>query len=262
MTDPLLIDEPAAGVLRLTLNRPHKLNALSVDLRDRLYKVVRSITIDRGEVRAVILTGVGDFFCSGGDVDEFEGFLGPQPTDGFQAQMRFQELAQGLWHLPVPVITAINGPALGGGTAVAMMSDLRVASSEATFAVGQVVRAVVPDVGLTYVLPRLVGLGKALELMLLHETIDAQQALDIGLVNWVVPKQEVAAHAVGVATKLAGLSSTALEWIKRTTYQNLDVPMEQALRNESAAQGILGHTSDFHRGIREFEARRAAKRPK
>ncbi|WCB91795.1 putative enoyl-CoA hydratase echA12 [Baekduia alba] len=253
----LKVERPAPYVLRLTLNRPRVLNALSEALRDALITTLREVRDDPSATKAVIFTGAGDYFCSGGDVTEFADFLGPRPVDGYRAQMFFQELALLLLQLPCPVIGAINGPAHGGGTAVAMMTDLRIVSDRASFRVGQVARGLVPDVGLTWVLPRVVGTGRALELMLLNEELSAAAAERIGLVNRVVPHDEVGDAALEMATKLAASSRTSLEWIKRTTYMNLDLGMEPGFRLEAMAQALLSATDDFEEGLHAFKERRA-----
>jgi 2-(1,2-epoxy-1,2-dihydrophenyl)acetyl-CoA isomerase len=253
------VDWPAPGVLRLTLNRPEVLNALSVALREALIETLMVLMEDPGEARVVVLTGTGRAFCSGGDVREFEGFLGPHPTDGYRAQMRFQNMAQLLLQIPCPVIVAVNGLCHGGGTAIACMSDIRFASDQASFAVGQVARGLAPDVGLTYLLPRIVGLGRALELMLSNIPIDATEAERIGLVNRVVPDDRLADEAVAYAADLATRSRTALDWIKRTTYDNLQLGMEAAFRHEAMSQAILGASADFLEGQASFREKRTGR---
>jgi 2-(1,2-epoxy-1,2-dihydrophenyl)acetyl-CoA isomerase len=253
----LKVERPAPYVLRLTLNRPEVLNALSEALRDSLITTLREVGDDPSGTKVVIFTGAGDYFCSGGDVNEFAGFLGPRPVDGYRAQMFFQEVALRLLHLPCPVIGAINGPAHGGGTAVALMTDLRIASDQASFRVGQVARGLVPDVGLTWVLPRVIGTGRALELMLLNEELSAEAAERIGLVNRVVPHEQVGEAALELAMKLAASSQTALEWIKRATYMNLDLGMESGFRLEAMAQALLSATDDFEEGLHAFKEKRA-----
>jgi 2-(1,2-epoxy-1,2-dihydrophenyl)acetyl-CoA isomerase len=252
----LTIEWPAPGVLRLTLNRPEVLNAVSVAVRDDLLTILRGLMDDPGETRVVILTGTGRAFCSGGDVREFEGFLGPHPTDGYRAQMRFQEMAQLLLQIPCPVVAAINGLCHGGGTAIACMSDIRIASDQASFAVGQVARGLVPDVGLTYLLPRIVGLGNSLELMLSNCPISADEAHRIGLVNRVVPDEQLQHEVLAFASDLATRSSNATEWIKRTTYDNLQLGLEAAFRHEAMSQAILGNSKDFAEGQAAFREKR------
>ncbi|HEY2716272.1 MAG TPA: enoyl-CoA hydratase-related protein, partial [Solirubrobacterales bacterium] len=160
--------------------------------------------------------------------------------------------------IPCPVIASVNGNAHGGGTAVAMMSDLRIAADTASFRVGQVARALVPDVGLTWILPRLVGTARALEMMLLNEEISAEEAARWGFVNRVVPAAELEAETLAMAGKLAASSRTALEWIKRTTYLNLEQGMDSGMKLEAMSQALLSATDDFDAGIDAFKEKRAA----
>lgn len=254
----LVIDRPAKYVLRLRMNRPRVLNALSVSVREGLLSILRELEDDPSATKVVIFTGTDDYFCSGGDVNEFKGFLGPRPVDAYRAQMRFQDVAQLFLQIPCPVIASINGNAHGGGTAVAMMSDLRVASDRASFRVGQVARALVPDVGLTWILPRLVGTARALEMMLLNEEVSAEEAARWGFVNRVVPHEELEAETMAMALKLAASSRTALEWIKRTTYLNLEQGMDSGMKLEAMSQALASATDDFDAGIVAFQEKRAA----
>jgi 2-(1,2-epoxy-1,2-dihydrophenyl)acetyl-CoA isomerase len=255
----LVIDRPGPYILRLRMNRPRVLNALSVQVREGLLSVLKEIEDDPSQVKVVIFTGTGDYFCSGGDVREFEGFLGPRPVDGYRAQMRFQQMAQLFLQIPCPVICAINGKAHGGGTAVAMMSDLRIAGERTSFRVGQVARALVPDVGLTWILPRLIGTGRALEMMLLNEEVSAEEALRFGLVNRVVPDDRFEEATMEMATRLAESSRTSLEWIKRTTYLNLEQSLDSGMKVEAMSQALLSATDDFEAGIEAFKNKRQTK---
>lgn len=248
------ITEPVTGVEVVTLNRPQVLNAISIQMREELIDYLRALRNRR--TRVVILTGAGRAFCSGADVKEFASIFGPRADDAFDTQERYQELVQLLVHLDVPVITAVNGLAEGGGTAVAMMSDLRVAAEGATFGVGQVRRGLVPDVGLTYLLPRLVGLGRALEMMLLYERLDAAEARRLGMVNWVVPDGEAVEKAIEIGERLAAGPRTSIKWIKQVTYANLDRDLSAALTLESLAQGICSDTDDFAESALAFAERR------
>ncbi len=240
------------GLLQVTLDRPEVLNAISTEVREGWNRELQRLEREASECRAVIITGTGRAFCAGGDVSQMPDFFGAGPDVAADHLRRFQEMSRLVWRLPVPVVTAINGSALGGGTAVAMMSDLRVASEDSVFAVGQVRRGVVPDVGATYILPRLVGLGRAMELMLSDQRIDAARALEIGLINRVVPADQVLSTAIEMANDLAALSAPTVKWIKRVVHQNQDASFEQALDNEAAAVAILTGTDEFQDGLKAF----------
>jgi 2-(1,2-epoxy-1,2-dihydrophenyl)acetyl-CoA isomerase len=240
------------GVLLLTLDRPEALNAINIEVREAWNAELGEVERRARDCRAVVITGTGRAFCAGGDVTQMPDFFGQGPDVAVQQMARFQEMARLVWRLPVPVIAAVNGAALGGGTAVALMSDLRVASEDAVFAVGQVARGVVPDVGTTYFLPRLVGVARAMELMLLNGRISAAEAKEIGLVNRVVPADEVLPAALAMAGEIAALPEPAVRWIKRVTYMNLDASFEQALNLEAMAEGLLVGTPEFVAGLRAF----------
>jgi len=250
----LLVTQPEPGVDLVTLNRPEILNPISLEMREELIDYLRGL--HDSETRVVILTGAGRAFCAGADVNEFANMFGPTADDAADTQRRYQEIVRLILGLDQPVIAAINGLAVGGGTAVAMMSDLRIASESAQFGVGQVRRGVVPDVGLTYLLPRLVGLGKALELQLLYERISAAKALELGMVNWVVPDDDLVDRAVEIGAKLAAGPRVSIKWIKKVTYANLDRSLADALEWESAAQGICADTDDFRESCLSFKEKR------
>jgi 2-(1,2-epoxy-1,2-dihydrophenyl)acetyl-CoA isomerase len=250
------IDWPDPAVMVVTLDRPEKLNAISREVRDALIAEMRQIEREAGRCRAVVITGTGRAFSAGGDVSQFGEMFAHGSQHAADNMLLFQEMCRLLIRLPVPVITAINGMARGGGTAVALMSDLRIAASDAVFSVGQVRRGLVPDVGLTYLLPRVVGLARALELMLMDTTIDAQRALDIGLINRVVPPDQLMPAALQMARSIASLPSPAVRWVKRVTYMNLDSGFEQALNLEAMAESMLVDTPEFKESLSAFVDKR------
>jgi 2-(1,2-epoxy-1,2-dihydrophenyl)acetyl-CoA isomerase len=258
--DPGIDVERQQGVVLLRLARPEVLNAIDQRMRDSWIAELHRIQRELNASRVLVITGTGRAFCSGGDVTEQLDYMGPTAHDGWWGQYRYQELARMLHELPIPIIAAVNGIALGGGLAVALMADVRVASKDATFGVGQVVRALVPDVGLTYLLPRIVGVGRALELMMLNEPISAERAHQLGIVNWVVPADQVVDRAMSIAQQLTKYSGPALEWIKRVTYRGLDTSYEGSLQLEAMAQGILCNRPEFEVSVEEFKARRLRKR--
>jgi 2-(1,2-epoxy-1,2-dihydrophenyl)acetyl-CoA isomerase len=247
------------GVLVMTLDRPEILNPISVEVREAWNAQLQALERDAAGCSAVVVTGSGRYFCAGGDVSEMPDFLGSGTESAAAHMLRFQEMTRLVHRLPVPVICAVNGPALGGGTAVALASDLRVAAEDALFSVGHVRRAVIPDLGVTYLLPRIVGLGKALELMMTDRRIDAAEALALGLVNRVVAKDRVFDEALALAAELAQMPQPSLRWIKRVTYANLDSSFDEALQAEAMAIGLLSGTEEFRAGLEAFQASRDAK---
>lgn len=240
------------GVLVLTLNRPEVLNPFSVEVREAFNSTLGQVQRGEIECRAVILTGTGRAFSAGGDVTQMADFFGQGPDVAVKHMDRFQEMCRLAWRLPVPLIAAVNGLALGGGTAIALMCDLRVVSETTQFGVGQVRRGLVPDVGLTYILPRTVGLARALEMMLLDRRLDAQTAHAIGLVNRVVAPDQVMPAAIELALEIAAMPEPAVRWIKRATLLNLDASFDQALNLEAIAEGQMISTPEFRQSLEAF----------
>ncbi len=244
------------GILLITLTRPDNLNPFGPAEREAWNAIMHGIESLAQTCRAVVFTGTGRAFSAGGDVSQFGAMFGHGPDQAYKHMQRYQEMARLVWRLPVPVIAAINGLALGGGTAISLMSDLRVASDQARFNVGQIKRGFVPDIGMTYLLPRIVGLGRAMEMMLLSEPIDAATALSYGLVNRVVPPDQVLATAMAMARQLAELPEGGVRWIKRATYLNMDATFEQALNTEAMAEAILAGNPEFTQGLAAFNSKK------
>jgi 2-(1,2-epoxy-1,2-dihydrophenyl)acetyl-CoA isomerase len=254
-----IVLERVGDVAILRLNRPHVLNAIDRQTRDEWISHLRDFGSEASEVRALILTGTGRAFCSGGDVNEQDQYMGPTAHDGWWGQYRYQELVRLIRELPIPVLAAVNGLALGGGMAVALMADLCIASEDAEFGVGQIERGFIPDVGLTYILPRLVGTMRAMELMMLYPRITAARGAELGFVNWVVPASEVMERALAVADRIAASPPAVIEWIKRVTYANLDSSFLGSIQLEAMAQGILATGPAFEEGREAFRRRRESK---
>lgn len=258
MADETGIDFEVDGeVLVMRLNRPQMLNPISVEVREAWNLRLQSLQRDTEGCRAVVLTGTGRAFSAGGDVSQMPDFFGQGPETAAAHMARFQEMCRLVWRLPVPVIAAINGSALGGGTAVSLMSDIRIAGESSVFAVGQVHRVVVPDVGCTYILPRLIGVGRAMELMLTGRRFDAAEALEMGMINRVVPDDEVFDQAMALAREIAALPAPAVSWIKRTVYLNQDATLDQALANEVAGIAVATGTDEFAAELKAFFEKRS-----
>jgi enoyl-CoA hydratase/carnithine racemase len=251
--------EGEGPVAVLRLNRPHVLNAIDRRMRDEWVRLLRVVEADKSR-RVLIITGTGRAFCTGGDVNEQDEYMLPDAAEGFHGQYGYQEIPRLMRDMSIPVIAAVNGIALGGGMAVSLMADMLVASEDAEFGVGQIVRGFSPDVGLTYILPRLVGTSRALQMMMLYERMSAQRAFELGFVNWVVPTDEVMPKALEIADRIIASPGPAVEWIKRVTYDGLDIPFATSLRLESMAQAMLATTSGFVDSLAGFRAEREARR--
>lgn len=254
-TDLLKSDQGA--VRCLTLNRPHSKNGLTVELVAALKQAVLDAG-EEGSVRAVLISGSGGSFCSGLDlkaavemVQSMHSADGSAPSLSNEDRMRnyFHGLIRAIRHIGKPVLAYVDGPAAGFGCDLALACDLRVGSSRASFAELFVRRGLMPDGGSTYTLPRLVGVGKALELMMLGDAVAAPEALRLGLLNSVVESE---ADALAYAGRLAAGPPLVLEAIKRSVYAALDGSLEEALEGEVRGQMKLLRTADFAEGMNAF----------
>lgn len=244
------------GVATITLNRPEVMNALTfkvyADLRD-LFETLRS----EDAVRAVVLTGAGDNFCSGGDVHLIIGELFKRDMRGHLEFTRMTgAVVQNMRMLDKPVIAALNGMTAGAGAVLALASDLRVASERARFAfLFTRVGLTGADMGAGYLLPRVVGMGRASELLLLGDTIDAATAERYGLVHRVVPHEELLPAARQWAKRLADGPTLAISMTKRMLNQELNMDLVSAIEAEAQAQALMLMGEDHRKFYESFQAR-------
>jgi enoyl-CoA hydratase/carnithine racemase len=219
----------------ITLNRVKNGNAINREMAMELEEVSRLINGDNG-VYAATLTGAGDVFCSGGDAEEGEQY---HPSGAIAAIDR-------------PVIAAINGDALGEGLEIALAADIRIASDQAHFGLPQLAGGRIPADGGTQRLPRIIGRGKALELLLTAATITAAAALESGLVTRVAPQDALAAEAQKLADNIAAKGPLALRYLKEAILKGMDMTLEQGLRLEADLYFLLHTTADRTEGIRSY----------
>ena len=263
MTSDLINLEVADGVATITLNRPDRLNALGGVMRTQLYRALEALEADP-QARVVMITGAGRAFCSGGDLKEMserrqsDGSSGMEARPGDFLPMRDRILAK-LQDMPKPVIAAVNGIAAGAGMNLALGCDLRIASERAAFGEVFVKRGLHPDWGGTWLLPRLVGMAKAMELILFGDVIPAEEAHRLGIVNKVVPHEDFAAEAADWARRLAEGPPIAMGLAKRGVYRNLAADLASALEYETFAQQIAWASEDAEEGIRAFVEKRHPK---
>ena len=258
MTYQCLLYEVRDRIATLTLNRPERLNALGGTLRDDLYDAVTRSAADP-DVGVLVITGAGRGFCSGGDVKSMsERNQSGQSlfTDEQLAPMR-DRVILAMRDCPKPVIAAVNGAAAGAGMNLALACDIRIASSAAKFSQAFVKRGLAPDWGGSYFLPRAVGLAKACELIFAGESIDAAEALRLGIVNAVVAPEELMAETCKLARKIAAGPPVAIQLAKRAIYHNQEVDLRAALEFETFAQGICKDTEDAKEGVKAFVEKRA-----
>jgi enoyl-CoA hydratase len=252
--DDTLIVERDGPVATITLNRPAVLNALNAALLGRLDETLGALQGETG-LRAVILTGAGErAFAAGADIAELAALEGA--VAGERIARAGQRITQRLEALPVPVIAAVNGFALGGGCELAMACDIRIAAENAKFGQPEVSLGIPPGYGGTQRATRLIGPGAALYLCLTGETIDAAEALRIGLVQRVVPATGLRAEAQRIATAIASKAPLAVTAVKRAIRDGAALPLNEALALEALHFGSMVGTNDFREGTRAFLEKR------
>jgi 2-(1,2-epoxy-1,2-dihydrophenyl)acetyl-CoA isomerase len=255
-TEDVLLTADADGVRTLTLNRPKAYNSLTVELKERLLAGLREAAA-AAEVRAVVLTGAGKAFCAGQDLKEHVGLLqADDPSPLRTVADHYNPIVRAIVDMPKPVVAAINGPAAGAGAAFAYAADLRIAAASASFLMAFANVGLGPDSGASWTLQRLVGYGRAAELMLLARTVQADEAKQLGLVGEVVPDGELAGHAHTVAAKLAAGPTVSYAKIKEVLNAAAQSSLEDALLTEDAAQTVLGATADHREAVEAFVAKR------
>ena len=259
MTYECLLYDVQDRVATLTLNPPERLNALGGTLREDLYDALTQSASDP-KVGVLVITGAGRGFCSGGDVKSMS--EREHSGEALSAHERFAPLRDriilAMRDCQKPVIAAVNGAAAGAGMNLALACDMRIASTTARFSQAFVKRGLHPDWGGTYFLPRIVGIAKTCELIFTGETIDAAEALKLGIVNAVVAPEDLLAQAYKLARKIAAGPPVAIQIAKRSIYHNQDVDLRAALEFENFAQNVCRETEDAKEGIRAFVEKRAA----
>lgn len=249
--------EARAGVARITLNRPERLNALTFEVYRELTDTFAALR-DEKDVRVVVITGAGRAFCSGGDVHDIIGELFSRNMEGLLEFTRMTcALVQNIRALPKPVIASLNGTTAGAGACIALAADIRVASDEAKIAFLFVkVGLSGADMGAAYLLPRVVGLAKATELLYTGDFISAQEAERIGLYNRVVSPTELADVTGEFAERLAQGPSFALAKTKEMLNRELDMNLSAALECEAQAQAICMQHPDYREAYEAFVGKR------
>lgn len=252
--------EVSEGVATLTLNRPTVMNALTFEIYAQLRDLFVELRRDES-VRAVILTGAGDHFCSGGDVHEIIGeLLKRDMREHLEFTRMTGAVVQNMRTLDKPIIAALNGMTAGAGAVLALASDLRIASERARFAfLFTRVGLTGADMGAGYLLPKVVGLGRAFELLLLGDPIDAASAERYGLVNRVVPHTDLLPTARQLATRLANGPTLAIAMTKQMLNHELNMDLTSAIEAEAQAQALM-LMGEAHRDFYEqFKARQQKK---
>ena len=251
-----LLVETQERIARVTLNRPHKLNALNRATIGELGACCEQLAGDPG-VGVVILTGAGEkAFVAGADINEL---ASQTPIEGKQYGLAGQAVLNRIENLGKPVIAAVNGYALGGGCELAMACTLRIASVNARFGQPEVKLGIIPGYGGTQRLPRLVGTGRALQLLLTGEQIQADEALRIGLVNEVVAAAELLPRCEAIARLILANAPIAVRLATEAVYRGLHVPLADGLYLEATLFGLACATEDMKEGTRAFLEKRSAR---
>lgn len=252
--------ERLGAVARITLNRPDRLNAMTTRTSDELADALTELGGDP-DVRCIVITGEGRGFSAGQDLTEFQSEYETGRERDIESHLRatYNRLVLQVVETPKPVIAEVNGVAAGAGLSLALACDLRMASDAAKFTLAFVKIGLIPDSGATWLLARIVGYARALELAITGGLIDAQRALEIGLVHRVVAGDSLRDEVDTLATQLASLPTRAIAETKLLFRENQRGTLAEALDREALSQGEMGRTHDHLEGVAAFLAKREPK---
>jgi 2-(1,2-epoxy-1,2-dihydrophenyl)acetyl-CoA isomerase len=255
-----ILYDVADNIATITLNRPETYNALTPPMYRELIDAFRQVQRDN-TVRAVLFTGAGKGFCSGADLTSFDISSGKIEV-GDVLRGGLNQIVMAMRGLEKPIVCALNGVAAGAGASLSLACDFRIASERATYVFAAFLSiGIIPDAGLTYLLPQLVGVGRALELAMMADAqnrVTMDQAYSIGLVNRVVPADELAAESRAYAGKLAQMATRAVGMTKRAMYRAAERSLAEALEYEAQVQDGAFKTEDFREGVSAFLEKRPA----
>jgi len=256
--DTLLVGSPAEGVVQVTLNRPERLNAMTVTMFEELESVARALGDDR-DTRVVILTGAGKAFCAGYDLDDAEELSSLSALGMLDRQERAARAISALRALPVPVIAAVNGPAAGGGLSLALIADIRLGSPQAKFNAAFVrIGLSAGDLGASWLLPRLIGPSAAAEIGFTGRMVEAEEAERLGLLNRVTGADDLLDQTLAMAAQICANSPGGIRISKRALQANMEVAsFAAALELENRGQALLTRCDDMTEALEAFKAKRA-----
>jgi 2-(1,2-epoxy-1,2-dihydrophenyl)acetyl-CoA isomerase len=244
----------------VTLSDPATMNAAGVDMAQELTQALTAATAEGSSVRCVLITGEGRGFCSGANLTSVGGGGGggeARGDAGSSLKTVYNPLVTMVRNLPVPIVTAVNGAAAGVGCSLALLGDLIIAAESAYFLQAFRRIGLIPDGGSTYMLPRLIGKARAMEMALLGERLAASKALEWGLINRVVPDFELMPEALALAHELAR-GPVSLGLTRKTIWASLDADWADQLEREADGQSVAGRTEDFREGVTAFLQKRPA----
>ncbi len=245
----------ADGIATITLNRPQVMNALDAGMIVQLREAAERAEHD-AQARAVVIRGAGPAFLAGGDVAMFHANLTKMPALVREGAPELHRAILALRRAPKPVLASVHGAVAGAGVSVMAAADLAIAADGTKFTMAYSRLGTSPDGGATYSLPRLVGMRKALELILLSDAIDAREALGLGLINWVVGAEQLAAETASIARRLAQGATAAFAEIKQLLNQSYDQTLAAQLNAEVEAFARCAGTRDFAEGVTAFVEKR------
>ena len=250
--------EKHGAVANVALNRPKKLNAFDGTMHEELRDALADANKDDG-VRCVLLRGEGRGFSAGADLAQIVENADGDPDLGAYLRDTYSRLVTQMLGMDKPLVAALHGPVYGAGAGVALACDLRVAARSATFSIAFTKIGLMPDAGVTFLLPRVVGLGRAMQMSLLGDAVDAEEALRTGLVNEVVPDEALAEEATALADRLAGMPTAALAKTRQALHASFESDLETALEREAEGQTFCGYTADHREGVAAFFEKREAR---
>jgi 2-(1,2-epoxy-1,2-dihydrophenyl)acetyl-CoA isomerase len=253
-----ILVERTGATTTIALNRPKKLNAFDGTMHEELYDALGEAAEDDG-VRCIVLRGDGRGFSAGADLAQIIENADGDPDLGEYLRGSYSRLVKRMVETPKPIIAALHGPVYGAGVGLALACDLRIAAESAKFSVAFIKIGLMPDAGVTYFLPRVVGLGRAMEMSMLGDAVEADEALRIGLVNKVAADDSLVVESQALAEHLATLPTAALGRMKSTLHASFEADLETALEREAEGQTFCGYTKDHKEGVAAFFEKRDAK---
>ena len=250
--------EKSGGVADVALNRPNKLNAFDATMHEELYAALDEAANDDG-VRCVVLRGEGRGFSAGADLAGIREGSDGAPDLGEYLRNTYGRLIRRMASMEKPLVASLHGPVYGAGVGLSLACDLRVAAHSAKFSVAFIKIGLMPDAGVSFFLPRVVGLGRALEMSLLGDPVEADEALSIGLVNRVVPDERLPEETAALAARLAAMPTAAIGRTKRAFYASFEEDLATVLEREAEGQTFCGFTEDHREGVAAFFEKREAR---
>jgi 2-(1,2-epoxy-1,2-dihydrophenyl)acetyl-CoA isomerase len=252
-----ILYEKNGGVATIALNRPERLNAFDGKMHEEIHDALDHAASDE-EVRCLVLRGEGRGFSAGADLgsEDLSREDGEAPNLGEYLRRTFSPTVTRIVAMDKPTLASLHGPVYGAGVGIALACDMRLAAESARFSVAFVKIGLMPDAGVTYFLPRIVGLGSAVEMSMLGDAVDAEEAYRIGLVNRVVLDETLMEETASFAKRLAAMPTRALGSMKQAIYASFESDLETALEREAVGQTLCGYTEDHAEGLAAFFQKR------